>query len=590
MVKFTMAEQDTAQTADTFPPAISYKTLKVRNECYLADFWARCRALYSGGPTLLENQNLLKQILPQHTGEDPNVWQERAKRAFYIPYPGSIVDKIVAELMAKPLTFEQENTTADVSDGGLAGASELSDQEKHLPPYYMDFVKSCGKPGGAKLSFNQFAREQMFTALQCKTAWALVDLPKQPEGGYPNRQEQDKAGGLKAYICPIDPECVVDWEEREDGELDWALIQDNICKREGLVGDRDKMTMRWRYYTVDAWAVYELNYSKKRRPNGPNDNDKAELVDQGKHSFKKVPVRRMKLPDGLWAMGKLEAIARAHFNQRNALSWGQLKALFPVPVLYLQAPVNGDETSTDVGRANQTHGQGYLRVLAEKDRMEYFSPDSAPYKIAMEDLSAIRDEMHRVLHHMAMSVDNSGAALQRSGESKAIDQAAAAVILRALGVLLKEHLEELLGIVATGRADNTAFCAHGMDSFDDITLSQLVIDAIGIESVNIPSAKFNKLWKLKVAKIALGPDASEEDIQDISEELEGVVTQDSFEAESDAKLAQHGANQASAEAKQADPGAQLAQQKLSKVSKNEDSDQKKQLAGMKKVQKKSGKK
>jgi hypothetical protein len=587
-----MAEQAPDPNLNAFPPAILYKSLKVRNENYLVDFWARCRALYSGGPTLLENKAILKQILPQHSGEDPLVWEERAKRAFYIPYPGSIVDKIVSELMAKPLTFEQENTTADASDGGQAGASDLTEQEKQLPPFYMDLVKNSGKPGGAKMSLNQFAREQMFTALQCKTAWALIDLPKQPENGYANRAEQEKAGGLKAYICPLDPECVVDWEEREDGELEWALIEDKICKRQGLAGDRNIVTMRWRYYTVDAWAVYELTYDKKRRQDGPNDRDTAVLVDQGKHSFKKVPVRRLCLPDGLWAMGKLEAIARAHFNQRNALSWGQLKALFPVPVLYLQKPEPGDDISSDVGRASQTHGQGYLRVLAEKDKMEYFSPDTAPYKIAMEDLAGLRDEMHRVLHHMAMSVDNSGAALQRSGESKAIDQAAAAVILRALGVLLKEHLEELLGIVATGRADNIAFCAHGMDSFDDITLSQLVIDAIGIESVSIPSAHFNKLWKLKVAKIALGPDANEEDIDQISEELEGVVTQDSFEAESDAKLAQHGANQASAEAKQEDPTGMKGKQALAKlgpIAKNEDSDQKKELAGIKKVQKKPGK-
>ncbi len=572
-----------------FPPVIQYKALKIRNDAYLADFWARCRALYAGGPTLLENQDLLKKILPRHTNEDEQVWKERAARAFFIPYPGSIVDKIVSELMAKPMSFELENTTANSDDGGVAGASDLKEEEKQLPPYYMDLTKNCGKPGGLKCSMNQFAREQMFTALQCKTAWALVDLPRAPEEGYPNRAEQEKAGGLNAYICPIDPECVVDWEEKEDGELEWALIEDVICKRQDLTSARDIVTMRWRYFTPDAWAVYELVYDKKKRSTGPIDRDEAKLVSQGKHSFGKVPVRRLKLPDGLWAMGKLEAMARAHFNQRNALSWGQLKALFPVPILYLQKPEPGDETSSDMGRINQVHGQGYLRVLAEKDRMEYFSPDSAPYKIAMEDLSNIRDEMHRVLHHMAMSVDNSGAAMQRSGESKAIDQAAAAVILRALGVLLKEHLEELLGIVATGRKDNLAFAAHGMDNFDDITLSQLVIDAIGIESVNIPSAHFNKKWKLKVAKIALGPDATEEDIDQIGEELEGTVTQDSFEAEQDATLAQHGANQASAEAKQEDPTGLKGKQALAKlgpVAKNEDQDQKKEIAGMKKVQKK----
>ncbi|HEY6021367.1 MAG TPA: hypothetical protein VIY48_16120, partial [Candidatus Paceibacterota bacterium] len=461
-----MAKTTPTATPTAFPKSIPYKTLKVRNDGYKADFWARCRALYSGGPTLLEDKEVLKQIMPMHGAEEQSIYDERCKRAFYIPYPGSIVDKIVSELMAKPISFDLENTTASASDGGVGERSDLdTTKEKQLPPYYSDLVKNCNRPGGVKLSLAQFARDQMFTALQCQTAWALVDLPKKPADGYANLAQQEKAGALNAYICPIDPECVVDWEDGEDGELDWALIQDKIAKRNGIAGDRNTVTLRWRYYTKTDWAVYELTYDVTKKPQGPTDTEEAQQVDAGKHSFQKVPVRRLQLPEGLWAMGKLEAMARAHMNQRNALSWGQLKALYPVPVLYMMTPDVKNDVSQDAGRINQTHGQGYMRVLAENDRLEYFSPDTAPYKIAMEDLAGIRDEMHRVLHHMAMSVDNSGAALQRSADSKAIDQAAASVILRALGMLLREHLEELLGIIATGRKENLAFCAHGMDNF-----------------------------------------------------------------------------------------------------------------------------
>ncbi len=540
--------------ATAFPKEIEYKTLKLRHVDYMADFWARCRALYAGGPKLLENPKLLTEIMPKHGAEEPNIYLERQKRAFYIPYPGSIVDKIVSELMSKPITFELENTTASSDDGGVSGQSDLDETEKSLPPYYSDLIKNCNKPGGQKCSMNQFAREQIFTALQCKTAWALVDMPKAPVEGYPNRAEQDKAGGLKAYICPIDPECVVDWEEREDGELEWVIVQDTIAKRKAITENRNMVTLRWRYFTPDAWAVYEFTYDKTKKAQGPADSDKAVLVDQGKHGFKRVPVRRMVLPDGLWAMGKLEAMARAHMNQRNALSWGQLKALFPVPVLYVQDPNPANPVTEDAGRANQVHAQGYMRVLAEKDRLEYFSPDAAPYQIAAEDLCTIRDEMHRVLHHMAMSVDNSGAALQRSADSKAIDQAAASVILRALGVFVREHLEELLNLVSTGRSDNHRIAAKGMDNFDDVTLSQLVLDAVGISTVSIPSAHFQKKFKLKIAKLALGADATEEDIELITEDLENGVTQDEFEAEAEAKVAQHGASIATSEHTADDPG------------------------------------
>lgn len=535
--------------ATSFPATIKYKLLKERHSDYMASFWARCRALYSGGPKLLENESLLKEIMPKHGSEHEDIYRERRKRAFYIPYPGSIIDKIVSELMAKPITFERE-----IEEGKEeADPEDLSIERQEIPAYYSELIKNCTKPGGAKCSLNQFAREQIFTALQCQTAWALVDLPKQPEGGYANLEEQERAGGLNAYICPIDPECVIDWEEREDGELEWALIQDEIIKRKGIDSDRNTVTLRWRYYTSDAWAIYEFTYDKTKKPEGPNDNDLVKLVDKGTHTFGKVPVRRLRLPDGLWAMGKLEAMARAHMNQRNALSWGQLKALFPVPVLYVQEPNPQNPVSEDLGRANQTHGQGYLRVLAEKDRLEYFQPDVAPYQVAAADLAALRDEMHRVLHHMALSVDNSGAALQRSADSKAIDQAAASVILRALGVFVREHLEELLALVAEGRKDSIKIVAKGMDNFEDVTLTTLVQDAIGISTVSIPSAHFQKKFKLKIAKLALGADATEDDLETISQELESGVTQDEFEAEAEARVVSHQATKATSEATIDDP-------------------------------------
>lgn len=514
-----------------FALSLPFSTFKQRNAGYLPEFWQKCKALYAGGPTLLNNNALLRTVMPTHANEAKDIYEERLKRAFYIPYPGSIIDKLVAELMGKPLTFELEvqESESESTEGAEA-------EEPDLPPYYADLVKNCGKPGGARMSLNQFAREQILMALQCQSAWALVDLPQAPKGGFANRAEQDRAGALSAYICCIDPETVIDWEERDDGELEWVLIQDVIVKRNGLEGNRNTVTLRWRYFRETDWAIYEISYDKTKLPEGPRDQDNVSLVSSGTHSFGKVPVRRFKLVEGLWAMGKLEAMARAHLNQRNALSWGQLKALFPVPVLYAMTPDPNNPVSEDAGRVEQTHGQGFLRVFAEKDKLEYFSPDTGPYKVAQEDLNNIRDEMHRVLYAMAQSVDNSGAALQRSGESKAVDQAAASVILRALGMLLREYLEEILMLISAGRKENYRFCAHGMDSFDDITLSQLVLDAIGLASVQIPSAHFQKLFKLKIAKLALGADVEDEDLNTIRKELENNVTQDVFDARVDAEM------------------------------------------------------
>ncbi len=540
-----------------FPKTIAYGTLKERNPQYKGEFWAKCRALYAGGHSLLENQELLKKVMPKHNREDDAVYKERLSRAFYIPYAGSIIDKIVSELTNKPITVEKEEDKLTEVEGKEKKEDVTPIGEDPLDPFYEAFFKDCSKPGGLKMSINQLAREQILQALQCKVAWTLVDLPPAPGEGekpYANRAEQDAAGALDAYACVIDPECVIDWEEDESGELTFVVIMETLARRTDITGNRDMVTIRFRIYNVTEWAVYELTYDKKKKPQGPSDKEPCTLKASGKHSFKRVPVRRMCLADGLWAMGKLEAMARAHLNQRNALSWGQLKTLFPMPILYAQAPNPMDSVTEDAGRAAQRSGPGNLWVLSgggkdsgPGDRMEYFSPDPAPFTVAAADLNTLRDEMHRVLHHMAMSVDNSGAAMQRSGESKQVDQAAASVILRALGTIVREHVEDVYETVAAGRNDSTLFSCKGMDSFDDVTVTDMVNDAMTLETVSIPSATFQKKHKLKVAKIVLGGDATEDEIKTIAEELDKSITQDTFDMEQEATALGHEATAKEAE-------------------------------------------
>lgn len=510
--------------ATTFPAEIAYSILKERNPDYKGDFWNKCRALYAGGPTLLENREILSKVMPKHNAEDDGVYKERLSRAFYIPYAGSIIDKIVSELTGKPVMVERAPVLEKIYSTGAVH----TEGDKDLPPYYDAFFADCSKLGGRKTSINQLAREQILTALQCQSAWTLIDMPIAPEQGYANLEEQDKANGRRAYACPIAPENVVDWEDDESGELKFVLIQELMNHRDGLTAARTQVTLRWRYYTPDEYAVYEMSYDKKKCPLGPTDQMVAVLKAKGAHTFGRVPVRRLKLSNGLWAMGKLEAMARAHLNQRNALSWGQLKALFPMPILYAAPPNPMDPASEDANRSQQKSGPGYLWVLSEKDRMEYFSPDTAPYQIAADDLDRIRDEMHRVLHHMAMSVDNSGAALQRSAESKAIDQVAASVILKAIGCIIREHLEDVYSTVAAGRQEQLEFAVKGMDTFDDTSVSQIVADALTLESISIPSATFQKKHKLKTARLVLGSDATPDELQEIQDELDEAITQDTF--------------------------------------------------------------
>ena len=227
-----------------FPQTIKYGDLKERNSEWKGEYWRKCRALYSGGPALLNDEEILKCVMPKHNAEEDHVYKERLSRAFYIPYPGSIIDKIVSELTGKPVTVERSPVKEEVHANG---AVSREPDKTPLPPFYAQFFDDCSKPGGLSMSVNQLAREQILTALQCQSAWTLVDMPKAPPEGYANRKMQEDAGALRAYACPIAPENVIDWECDESGEFTFVLIQEISSKREGIAGKRNTVKITWRY-------------------------------------------------------------------------------------------------------------------------------------------------------------------------------------------------------------------------------------------------------------------------------------------------------------------------------------------------------
>lgn len=493
-----------------FPASLTYKLLTRNHKDYKGKHWARYRALYAGGDQLLENKEVMKDVFPKYSAEEDDTYKERLKRAFYLPYPGGIIDAIVAALTAEPLTIKAE---------------------PEPDPFYSEFYADCSKVGGKKQTLAQLLREQVLTALLCKTAWTLVDLPPAPKGPdgqpmeYTNAKAQAEAGALRAYACSVPPECVIDWDEDDTGALNWALVKHTTSQRPSIQEDRDTELETFMYYTRDGWAKYEISHKVGEKI---DEGAEVALVDSGSHSFGGVPLIRMSVPEGLHAMGKISCIAVEILNKRSALSWAQYKTLLPVPVAYLSPadPLN-PATEDDDRAVAQKHSPGHMRVMAAEDRMEYFSPDAGPFQFAADDLNLLRDEMHRVLHHMALSVDNSGAALQRSADSKAIDAAVTAVVLRALAGYVREHALDIYRTIQIGRKDpEVVWSAVGMEDFDDSTAGALIEQALSLEAVRIPSATFQVAYKFQIAKRLLGNDADEDTLDLIKEELENAISQE----------------------------------------------------------------
>jgi hypothetical protein len=506
---------------------ITYKLLHdVKHEEYDAPYWRKIHALYAGMSVMrraLTDKQVRDLLFPRHLGEEEWVYNERLKRVFYIPYMGQLIDYITAALAADPIRMSEDESASKTAAGAQANKVMLQGKVNG-DTFYDKFNKDCSPPGGERMSFNQLIRYQTTQALLYRRAWTLVELPDMQESAPRSRYEELKTIGDASYAVPVDPESVYDWECDDDGEMIWALVCCVERRRPGLEATRSIVREEYTYYTRTDWTRYVYEYDPDKNP--PKPEQPPDSTDgPHPHSFTRVPLIPFELPDGLWAGGKVESIACEHFNKRNALSWAEYRSLFQFLAVTLQEPSALNPISEDPDRAvAQPIGPGRVMKLAEKDDVRYISPDPAPFQIAMEDLAVLRDEMFRLLNMMAMSIDNSGAALKRSADSKQVDNQATSVVLKDLGRRGREHGEDIYEMVAMGRGEGgKQFTAQGMDQFDEVSMDSLVTEAATLEAVPIPSPTFQALYKFELARRAL-PGATEDQLEAIMDELKAGIT------------------------------------------------------------------
>lgn len=494
--------------------SVPYGFFRTRNPKYCDKYWKRCRAFYEGGPTLLEDDKFLSSVFPRHRRESSTIYQQRKSMSLYTNYCGEIIDHLVAKLSADPVSVDTEGVDS----------------------YYDDFLADCSPKGGRKKPFDRLVRDAVLTAMQCKTSWFLVDMPDTQASEMSSLAEQEAVGALDAWVVEVAPESVIDWEEDHTGELQWALIMYKSQKRSGLMDTRNLCKEEYWLYTQNEWVKYVIEYDPAKPP---RDQDPVVLEAEGRHGFGKVPLVRLDLPDGLWAMSKLESLAREHFNKRNALAWSEYKSLLPVLYEFLAPPdplIAGPASDNDRAVV-QNRGTGYVQERGEKDRAEWVAPPPAPFTHALESTNSLRDEMHRVVHQMALSADNKGAMLRRSGESKAQDTKATDVVLEAVGEIARDFAVEILDMVALGRSDSieewpvSGYTNFEVSSSYDILEEESVLDT----SVEIPSPTFKQIRKLALVKKLLGDNLSEEDLDTIKEELEAAYNTESELAEFEAQ-------------------------------------------------------
>ncbi len=511
-------------------PSIPWEMLQQRHSEWCASYWAECRALYAGGKRLLEDPSLLARLFPKNPFEPPTIYMQRVLRAHYFPYPGTIVDSLLAGLGSDPLRIsfgkiDEKTGTLDPVENAewwadfVEDVSDEADTDDRPEPDEDDDDNAAGLP------MHHFLIEVLRECEQTRFTWVRVDLPKAPDmGAITSQLDVERSKATSPYLCLVPAENVIDWEYDDRGELLWALTLEKTTPRSSIMVKRGALEHHvYMLWTQTDWVRYEVDVNPKQLP--PLEQP-VPATDFGQHAFGCVPFDRVMLPEGLWAMGKLHSLAREHFNKRCAMSWAEYKALFSILYEFLDdgAPgtdlpvVDSPDRATD-----QVRAQGFTQLRRKGDDARFVGPDVAPFKESRESCSDTMREMHRVMFSMALSANMDKAALSRSGDSKEQDSLSTQVVLSALGQLMRRVARVLLALVGRGRGERVPpAIVAGLEHFDVSGVASAIADGVSVFS-SIPINKSKTAYSLYLGNLLrkiLGDTLTDEQVATIRREID----------------------------------------------------------------------
>ncbi|MDX2153220.1 MAG: hypothetical protein SFV54_20920, partial [Bryobacteraceae bacterium] len=257
------------------------------------------------------------------------------------------------------------------------------------------------------------------------------------------------------------------------GLLEWVVFRTEQL-RSARAGEDHRLERRWIYYDRTSYAIYRSSTDPDKEPI---------LIAEGPHALSRqgrVPVFDLKVTDGLWLMNKAGLLQLEHMNKSNALSWALTMGLFSMPVVYSDRPFH------------QVLGESYYIQLAPEDRFGWTEPEGHVFRVAVENLSRLKDEIYRTCFLMVQAGGPLSSGAAQSGLSKQRDYAITQEVLRAYGDTVKDCMKRVLRAIAVARWDDLLIDVSGLDEFDIGDFSGELDDAERLLQLNIGSPTLRK--------------------------------------------------------------------------------------------------
>lgn len=448
------------------------ETLNRVHPCLKLDVLAKYKALFEGGETFRELHHMLAPKLP---GESEEHYAFRRGRLRYRGYVGPIILFFVELLFQAPYTVRLRRGDTEILDDPLLMRLKQDADGK-----------GCELGSIAQSAFLQMSRD----------GWSWLHL------------EREESGEETKVI--VEAECaaeVINWQII-DGRILWIVEREKTLEMRSPYQEKAQCITRWTVYD-------EVNKTKWEAAHwdGEDEPKEAQQVSVEPHGFLQVPFAALTPMHGLFLMGQLADAQMDVFNLSNAHTFGLNVAAYPTAVF--KRLKDGHKPTISPG--------GLTEIHAGED-LDWIAPPAAPFEALAKREKECRDEMYRIAHQFAHGVDNSAAAIGRSGESKAADNEAMIAALRGFGRLMCEALESALQIAIDATRDDGAIVSvEGLKDFDPAAIERALAKLKNAMDAGIDSPSLLAEMRKDIARSLLHG-ADQALVQIVEKEIESAKT------------------------------------------------------------------
>ncbi|WP_051670043.1 hypothetical protein [Bryobacter aggregatus] len=410
--------------------------------------------LYSGGAQMKAKAS---NYLYRRHREPAEIYHERVSRAFYENYLGSIIDWYASTLFRHEPILTVEDTS------------------RRSSKYYFEFFEDCDRNG---VGITDFLRRRFTDALIFGRSFTALEFPKR-ETSFSSRLEEEAIGADRGYLTAIHPSDVVNWSYNTEGKLTLLTVRLQGPSYASIFQPTNESS-RYLIYTETEYIIVELDGT----------DEKLQVKERGPHacaSEERLPVFDITLSDGLWLMNKAAHLQLEHYNKSNSLAWSLGMALYATPVIYSKRDWR------------ETLGESYYIHLDPEDKFGWTEPEGNVYRIAIENLNRLQEEIYRTCYVMGQSRSWLSGAAQVSGSSKRADYQITQEVLRAYGDSVKDMLKRLLQTLIRVRKDDLRISVSGLDEFEVGEFNEELDEAQKLFNMGLNSKTFRKQAYKKLA-------------------------------------------------------------------------------------------